>query len=73
MNIAIIFAGGVGKRMGKTDKPKQFMEIYGKPIIIHTLEVFEKNKNIDGIIVASKEEWIGYLEDLLKQYNIKRS
>ncbi len=72
MNIAIIFAGGVGKRMGKTDKPKQFMEIYGKPIIIHTLEVFEKNKNIDGIIVASKEEWIGYLEDLLKQYNIKK-
>ena len=72
MNIAVIFAGGVGKRMGKTDLPKQFIEICGKPIIIHTLEVFENNKNIDGIIIASKEEWIGYLEDLLKKYNIKK-
>ena len=72
MNVAVIFAGGVGKRMGETDKPKQFIEICGKPIIIHTLEVFEKNKNIDAIIVASKEEWIGYLENLLEQYNIKK-
>lgn len=72
MNIAVIFAGGVGKRMGNTDKPKQFIEICGKPIIIHTLEVFEKNDNIDAIIVASKFEWIEYLKDLLKQYNIKK-
>ena len=36
MNIAVIFAGGVGKRMGETEKPKQFMEIANKPIIIHT-------------------------------------
>ena len=72
MNIAIIFAGGVGKRMGQTDKPKQFIEISGKPIIIHTLEVFEKNENIDKIIIASVKEWITYLEGLLKQYDIKK-
>ncbi len=72
MNIAVIFAGGVGKRMGNTDKPKQFIEIEGKPIIIHTLEHFEKNKNIDAIIVASKAEWIDYLNDLLQKYNIKK-
>ncbi len=72
MNIAVIFAGGVGKRMGPTDKPKQFIEIYDKPIIIHTLEIFENNKNIDAIIVACKEEWIQYLEDLLLTYNIKK-
>ena len=72
MNIAIIFAGGVGKRMGQTDKPKQFIEISNKPIIIHTLEVFEKNENIDAIIIASKVEWIDYLKDLLKVYNIKK-
>ncbi len=72
MNIAVIFAGGVGKRMGNTDKPKQFIEIEGKPIIIHTLEHFEKNKNIDAIIVASKVEWIDYLNDLLVKYNIKK-
>lgn len=72
MNVAVIFAGGVGTRMGKTDKPKQFIEISGKPIIIHTLEHFEKNKNIDSIIIASKAEWIDYLNDLLKKYNITK-
>lgn len=72
MNIAIIFAGGVGKRMGQTDKPKQFIEISGKPIIIHTLEIFEKNKNIDKIIIASVKEWISYLDALIKEYNIKK-
>lgn len=72
MNIAVVFAGGVGQRMGKTDKPKQFIEICQKPIIIHTLENFEKNKNIDAIIVVSKVEWIDYLKDLLKKYNIKK-
>lgn len=72
MNIAVVFAGGVGKRMGNTDKPKQFIEVCGKPIIIHTLEIFQKNKNIDYIIVACKLEWIGYLENLLKEYEINK-
>jgi 2-C-methyl-D-erythritol 4-phosphate cytidylyltransferase len=72
MNIAVIFAGGIGKRMGKTDKPKQFMEISEKPIIIHTLEVFENNKNIDKIIISCLNEWITYLESLIEKYKIKK-
>ncbi len=72
MNIAVIFAGGVGSRMGKTEKPKQFMEISGKPIIIHTLEIFEKNNNIDAIVIASLEGWMDYLKELLEQYNITK-
>ena len=72
MNIAVIFAGGVGKRMGQTDKPKQFIEIEGKPIIIHTLEIFEKNKNIDKIVIASLKEWIEYLQELIEKYSIKK-
>lgn len=72
MNIAVIFAGGVGKRMGQTDKPKQFMEIMEKPIIIHTLEIFEKNKNIDKIIISCLSDWIKYLQNLLKKYNITK-
>lgn len=72
MNVAIIFAGGVGKRMGKTDKPKQFMEISGKPIIIHTLEVFENNKNIDKIIISCLKEWLSYLENLIEEYKIRK-
>lgn len=72
MNIAIIFAGGVGKRMGQTDKPKQFMEIAGKPIIIHTLERFEENSNIDGIVISCLSGWIEYLEKLIKKFNITK-
>ena len=43
MNIGVIFAGGVGKRMNSRVKPKQFLNVYGKPIIIHTLEVFRQS------------------------------
>lgn len=72
MNIAVIFAGGVGKRMGITEKPKQFIEIANKPIIIHTLEVFEKSNQIDAIVISCLKEWIEYLKELLKKYNIKK-
>ncbi len=71
MNIAVIFAGGVGSRMhSKEAKPKQFLEMHGKPIIIHTLELFEKSSEIDAITVSCKEEWIDYLENLIRKYNI---
>ena len=72
MNIAVIFAGGVGKRMGNTEKPKQFIEIDNKPVIIHTLEVFEKNKDIDVIIVSILEQWKSYFEDLVKKYKFTK-
>ena len=71
MNIAIIFAGGTGQRMG-TEIPKQFLKIDRKPIIIHTIEKFEKNENIDAIIISCLETWIPKLEKLVKQYNIKK-
>jgi 2-C-methyl-D-erythritol 4-phosphate cytidylyltransferase len=41
MNIALVFAGGTGQRMNNAACPKQFLELYGKPIIIHTLEIFQ--------------------------------
>ena len=71
-NIAIIFAGGVGKRMGNTELPKQFIKVADKPIIIHTLEIFDNNPNIDSIIISSVGDWIDYLKELLKEYNIKK-
>lgn len=43
MNIAVIFAGGVGSRMRSKERPKQFLSMHGKPIIIHTLELFENH------------------------------
>ena len=71
MNIGVIFAGGVGKRMNSRVKPKQFIDVYGKPIIIHTLELFENHPDIDAIAVACLEDWIPYLKDLLEKFNIK--
>ena len=53
-NVAIIFAGGVGSRMG-SNIPKQFLKVYGKEIIIHTLERFQYNDNIDSIYVGCIE------------------
>ena len=50
-NIAIIFAGGSGVRMG-AGKPKQFLEIDGRPIIIYTLDIFEDHPQIDEIYIA---------------------
>ncbi|MGY3568455.1 IspD/TarI family cytidylyltransferase [Vibrio paucivorans] len=72
MNYALIFAGGVGSRMNYGDIPKQFLTIAGKSIIILTIEVFEKNENIDGIIVVCKEEHIERLEAQLQEHNISK-
>lgn len=72
MNIGVIFAGGVGKRMNSRVKPKQFLNVYGKPIIIHTLEVFDNHPDIDAIAVACLKEWIPYLETLIEKYNLKK-
>ena len=70
-NIAIVFAGGVGSRMGSSI-PKQFMKVYGKEIIIHTLERFQYNENIDLIYVGCIKEYIEDLELLVKKYHISK-
>lgn len=72
MNIALIFAGGIGTRMKNTEIPKQFLEIYGKPIIVYTLEKFEKHPMIDKIVIPCVQGWENYLEDLLEKYHITK-
>lgn len=72
MNVAVIFAGGVGTRMHSKDRPKQFLELYTKPIIIHTLDVFERSPYIDAIVVACVKEWIPYLQDLLYKFRVEK-
>ena len=71
MNIALIFAGGIGSRMG-SETPKQFLEWNGKAIIIHTLNVFEQHQDIDEIVIACKEEWIGYTRELIDKEGIQK-
>jgi 2-C-methyl-D-erythritol 4-phosphate cytidylyltransferase len=71
-SIGVIFAGGVGSRMHTKDKPKQFLEIFNKPVIIHTLEHFQNNVYIDAIVISCVEEYIDYLRSLIEKYHIDK-
>ncbi|WP_370836384.1 2-C-methyl-D-erythritol 4-phosphate cytidylyltransferase [Megasphaera sp.] len=72
MNIAIIFAGGTGKRMNTKTFPKQFLEVHGKPVIIYTLEQFENHPEIDQIILVCLESWIDYARKILHKFQITK-
>lgn len=67
MNYGVVVAGGVGKRMG-AEKPKQFLTIGDKPIIVHTVEKFVLASGIEKIIVLTPADWIGYTRDMLKKH-----
>jgi len=69
---ALIFAGGTGKRMNSKSKPKQFLDLHGKPIIIHTIEYFEDHDEIDNIAVVCIAEWVNALKENLKLFNITK-
>lgn len=71
MNIAMIIAGGSGSRMHQ-DIPKQFLTVNEKPVIIYTLEVFQKHPAIDEIIVVCIEGWEQILWAYVKQFNIAK-
>lgn len=70
-NIAIIIAGGVGSRMGM-NIPKQFVNIYDKPVIIYTLENFEKHPMVDEIEVVCIDGWEDTLRSYADKYNISK-
>ena len=72
MNVALIFAGGSGTRMKTSGIPKQFLEVNGEPIIIHTLEHFEHHPQIDAICVVCIESWIKRLNKYLKRFEIEK-
>ncbi|MFY8162337.1 MAG: 2-C-methyl-D-erythritol 4-phosphate cytidylyltransferase [Candidatus Kapaibacteriota bacterium] len=67
----IISAGGVGNRFGD-NTPKQFLDLNGKPIIIRTIEIFEKIEAVDNIVVAVNSEWFSKLNELIKEYHITK-
>ena len=71
MNVAMILAGGHGSRT-EQDIPKQFMNIYEKPLIIYTLENFEKHPEIEGILVVCLDGWHEVLRAYARQYHITK-
>lgn len=72
MVAALIFAGGTGQRMNTKSKPKQFLELHGKPVIIYTIEHFEYHPQIDNIVVVCLKDWIEELQWLLNRYGITK-
>ena len=70
-NYVILLAGGVGKRMGG-DIPKQFMEVEGKPIIVYSIDNFQRNPQIEKIVVVCVKDWIDHLRELIAKYNLTK-
>lgn len=70
-NYVILLAGGVGSRM-RADIPKQFLEVKGKPIIVYSLENFQRNPQIDKIVVVCKSDWIEHLCILVDKYELSK-
>ncbi|MCX6155183.1 MAG: 2-C-methyl-D-erythritol 4-phosphate cytidylyltransferase [Candidatus Kapabacteria bacterium] len=68
---AVIPAGGSGKRMG-ADRPKQFLELNSKPILLHILEKFQNHEKIDSIVVSISDDWKEYLIDLCQEFKITK-
>ena len=71
MNIAVVFAGGVGSRMG-ADVPKQFLELNGKPVLAHTLDLFQKHPRIDGIVLVVAPQYFDDCRALASRYGIAK-
>lgn len=70
-NIALIIAGGVGARMNQ-DIPKQFINIYDRPVIVYTMDAFQRHPQIDGIEVVCLDDWQGALKAYAKQFGIAK-
>lgn len=68
MIFAAILAGGIGSRMGGTDTPKQFLTLGNKPVIIHTIEKFVINENIDKTIVLIPKKFVNHTNNLIRKY-----
>ena len=71
-NIALIFAGGTGKRMNTVSRPKQFLDLNGKPVLIYTLELFDNHPQIDAIVCVCLEAWIPFLKKMIRKFEINK-
>ena len=72
MNIAIILSGGSGKRLGG-NIPKQFIEVNGKPILVYTIEKFQRNQKIDYIEVVCQRDTMEYVQSLVEKYKLSKT
>ena len=71
MNTVIILAGGTGTRVG-AGRPKQFIEVLGKPVLAYTIEIFQTNPHIDAIEVVCHHDWVEYCSQMCEQYGLSK-
>ncbi len=71
MNIAVILAGGKGTRVG-SEIPKQFIKVYGKPILVYTIEIFQQHSEIDAIEIVCIEQYMDYMKEIIKEYKLTK-
>ena len=72
MNIAVILLAGKGTRMNYGKRPKQFLDVNGKPLAIHTIQKFESNQKIDKIVLVTSQDYLDELKTLINQFNISK-
>lgn len=71
MITAMILAGGVGSRVG-AERPKQFVEVCGKPILAYTIEIYQKNPQVEAIEIVCHVDWIDYLKEMIENYDLSK-
>lgn len=71
MVTVMILAGGIGSRVN-ADRPKQFVEVFDKPILAYTIDIFQNHEEIDAIEIVCHEKWIDYLKKMIKKYNFSK-
>lgn len=72
MNYAIILSGGIGSRMNMDGFPKQYIEVEGKPILMYTMEVFQRCKAVDKVVIVAAEQWHESIARWNNQYRIMK-
>jgi 2-C-methyl-D-erythritol 4-phosphate cytidylyltransferase len=71
MITAIVLAGGAGTR-AKLDRPKQFVEVLGKPVLAYTIEIFQKHPEVDAIEVVYHRSWKDYVDKMIEKYALTK-
>ena len=72
MVLVVIFAGGSGQRMNTQSVPKQFLQLHGKPILVYTLEQFQRHPLVDAAVVVMLPDWIDHTAELVRRYGLDK-
>jgi 2-C-methyl-D-erythritol 4-phosphate cytidylyltransferase len=71
MIVAMILAGGTGRRFG-AEKPKQFVEVFEKPVLAYTAEIFQNHPSVDCIEIVCHNDWKNYLSEMIQKFNLTK-